>query len=160
MSGELCGKWMPQAKTYCGRKPLHKGIHATPEALARQAANRPRKTTRRRGVRGSDNPIVSARWKRNTRLARYGLTQETFNALLEAQGHACGMCHEPFTEGQQIFIDHDHNLGCHPEERRACDKCRRGLLCLRCNTGLGYVERMLDLARAYLERVSGALVVW
>lgn len=39
-------------------------------------------------------------------------------------------------------------------------KCRRGLLCLRCNTGLGYVERMLDLARAYLERVSGALVVW
>jgi hypothetical protein len=29
---------------------------------------------------------------------------------------------------------------------RACDACRRGLLCLRCNTGLGYIERMGDMA--------------
>jgi Recombination endonuclease VII len=52
-------------------------------------------------------------------------SQEDYDLLLEAQGHACGMCREPFTEGQQIFIDHDHNLGCHPDERHACDKCRR-----------------------------------
>ena len=77
-----------------------------------------------------------------------------FALLLEAQGYACAMCHVPFEEGQQIAIDHDHTLGCHPGEKHACDACRRGLLCLRCNTGLGYIERMSDMARAYLSTVS------
>ena len=88
------------------------------------------------------------------------LPQETFDALLETQGHACGMCREPFKEDQPVFVDHDHNLGCHPEEKRACDRCRRGLLCLRCNTGLGYVERMSGIAHAYLSRVAAVPVVW
>jgi hypothetical protein len=85
-----------------------------------------------------------------SKLKRYGLTQETFDRLLEKQGYACGMCHEPFGEEQPVFIDHDHTLGCHPGEKQACDKCRRGLLCLRCNTALGYIERHGELARAYL----------
>ena len=40
------------------------------------------------------------------------------------------------------------------------DKCRRGLLCLKCNTGLGYVERMTALARTYLDKISAVPVVW
>jgi len=36
----------------------------------------------------------------------------------------------------------------------------RGLLCLRRNVGIGYIERMLGMARAYLEGASGAPVVW
>ncbi len=58
------------------------------------------------------------------------------------------MCHEPFENGQQIFIDHD--LGCHPEEKRACERCRRGLPHLWCDVGLGYYERMGVMAQAYL----------
>jgi hypothetical protein len=76
------------------------------------------------------------------------MTRESFDRLLEAQGHACAMCREPFEDGQPIFIDHDH--ACCPDEKRSCGKCVRGLLCLRCNTGLGYIERMYELARAYL----------
>ncbi len=69
------------------------------------------------------------------------------------------MCHEAFGENAPIFIDHDH--ACCPDERSSCGKCVRGLLCLRCNTGLGYVERMHAIARAYLDAaplvVRGAL---
>jgi len=50
----------------------------------------------------------------------------------------------------RVHIDHDHSLGCHPGEKRACDRCRRGLLCLRCNTAVGYIEGYAGLARAYL----------
>ena len=34
-------------------------------------------------------------WK--YRISSYGLTQEQFDRLLDAQQHTCGMCHEPFT---------------------------------------------------------------
>jgi Recombination endonuclease VII len=81
-------------------------------------------------------------------LKRYGLTKEDFDRLLEAQGHACAMCHVRFEDRQLIFIDHDH--ACCPDEKRSCGKCRRGLLCLKCNTALGYIEGMTDLAQAYL----------
>jgi hypothetical protein len=110
-------------------------------------------------VRGADDPEVVRRWRANARLSRYGLTQETFDALLEAQGHACAMCREPFGEDEPIFIDHDHNLGCHPGEKQACDKCRRGLLNLRCNVAVGYIERYGELARAYLDKTSAVPVV-
>jgi hypothetical protein len=114
---------------------------------------------RRRARPRNDPPEAIQRWRAAYRLKRYGLTQESFEALLKAQGYACAMCFEPFAEGEPIHIDHDHNLGCHPGEKQACDRCRRGLLCLKCNIALGYIERMLELARAYLDSPPGQLVV-
>jgi len=58
-----------------------------------------------------------------------------------------------------VYIDHDHNLGCHAGEKQACDRCRRGLACLRCNAGLGYIEQMREMARAYLARYPSLLPV-
>ena len=74
--------------------------------------------------------------------------------MLEEQGYACAMGGEPFQDGDMIYIDHDHTLGCHPGEKEACDRCRRGLLCLRCNVAVGYIERYDDLARAYLGKTK------
>jgi hypothetical protein len=111
--------------------------------------NRDRKADRRR-TQTLSTPEARAQWRRTHRLRRYGLTQEDFDRILEAQGHACAMCLDPFEEDEAVFIDHDH--ACCPEEKRSCGKCRRGLLCLRCNTGLGYIERMHDMARHYLDR--------
>jgi hypothetical protein len=99
--------------------------------------------------RHREDPVVRRRWWLANKLARYGLTQEDFDGLLEFQGYACGMCRQAFEDGQVIFIDHDH--ACCPEEKRSCGRCVRGLLCLSCNTALGQIERKYDLARAYLD---------
>jgi hypothetical protein len=47
-------------------------------------------------------------WFKRYKLKRYGLTPETFSAMLESQGNACAMGREPFEDGQSVFIDHDH----------------------------------------------------
>jgi Recombination endonuclease VII len=102
-----------------------------------------------------DAPLAVQRWNRTYRLKQYGLTEEDFARMLAAQDYACAMCFEPFEEGQHIHIDHDHNLGCHPGKKQACDRCRRGLLCKDRNTALGHIERKDELARAYLAKVAG-----
>jgi Recombination endonuclease VII len=70
--------------------------------------------------------------------------------MLKIQGYACGMCREPFGEGQLIHVDHDH--GCCRVKNRSCGKCVRGLLCHACNVALGHIEHRHAMARAYLDR--------
>jgi Recombination endonuclease VII len=149
----ICGKWMPRKETTCARRAGHGGEHRTAQALAN--TKRRRLTERQRGELLNNDPAARARWNRKSLLARYGLTQEAFTQLLAIQEHACAMCREPFADGQQVFIDHDH--ACCPDRKRTCGNCVRGLLCLRCNTGLGYVERMQTLAQAYLDAPPAAL---
>ena len=56
---------------------------------------------------------------------KYGITQDDFNNLVEAQDGLCGICGD---ELDKINIDHDHESG-----------KVRGLLCTGCNTGLGHL---------------------
>ena len=55
-----------------------------------------------------ESPESRKKSNRKYRISSYGLTQELFDLLLEAQQNACGMCHQPFEEGQLIHVDHDH----------------------------------------------------
>jgi hypothetical protein len=98
------------------------------------------------------DPEAARRWKAVHNVARYGLTPETFAQKLAEQGYACEMCRKPFEEDQRICVDHDHNLGCHPGQKQACDECRRGLLCVPCNTALGHIETRYAQAQQYLDR--------
>lgn len=149
---DLCGEWMPKAGTTCGRRPSHPGKHITAQALKQQVDNRPRKTTRRVGVRLRDDPVVVARWRRAAKFNKLGISEERFNQMLAGQDYACAMCRRAFEEEERIFADHDHN--CCPKQlkqtAKTCGDCIRGLLCFRCNTALGYVEQYADLASAYL----------
>jgi hypothetical protein len=151
-SDDVCGYWMKVAKDTCGRKPLHPGKHITAKALKQQVANRPRKTTRRRGVRLSDDPEVRHRWYRSYKFKRLGITEEEFNRRLEEQGYACAFCGDPFEDGQRIVADHDHN--CCPLQpdsiAKTCGKCIRGLLHWGCNTRVGYVEMYRAQVDTYL----------
>jgi hypothetical protein len=77
--------------------------------------------------------------------------------MLAAQDYACGICREPFEVGARICIDHDH--ACCPvppgaSYSRSCGKCVRGLLCVKCNTWLGWMEKHGVLAKAYLDQVA------
>lgn len=65
-------------------------------------------------------------WLR-ARLRRYGLTAEQHQAMIDAHGGRCALCQRD----RPLHIDHDHTSG------RV-----RGLLCLQCNTTLGWVERI------------------
>lgn len=70
----------------------------------------------------------------------YKITQEDFDAMAKAQNGACAIC-EVVTD---LHVDHCHNEG-HV----------RGLLCVRCNRGLGYFRDRPDLlkrAAAYVAK--------
>ena len=96
-----------------------------------------------------ESPESRKKSNRKYRISSYGLTQELFDLLLEAQQNACGMCHEPFEERQLIHVDHDH--ACCQRKNRSCGRCIRGLLCHTCNIALGYIERRYAMARTYLD---------
>ena len=151
MEEEVCGKWMPRARTTCARRPLHLGECRTAKALA---DTRARKTARRVG-KTLFTPEAKARWNRRYNLKRYGLTEDDFERMLVEQDYACAMCSELFSDAEVIYIDHDHN--CCPDEKSSCGRCVRGLLNRRCNIAVGYIERYDELARVYLGKAKTPL---
>ncbi len=56
----------------------------------------------------------------------FGITLEYYNDLRDEQGGVCAICSEGNSSGRALAVDHDHNT----------NKVR-GLLCDRCNRGLG-----------------------
>jgi hypothetical protein len=66
-------------------------------------------------------------WHRAHRLEKtYGLTEQQYQDLLEAQGGVCAICHKPPPGKYRLSVDHDHDTG-----------EIRGLLCNPCNSALG-----------------------
>lgn len=72
----------------------------------------------------------------------YGLTLAGYNAIRENQNNLCACCGEALKE--LTAVDHCHRTG-----------VVRGLLCFKCNTGLGHFNDSVDglqNAIAYLKR--------
>lgn len=98
---------------------------------------------RKQHIGWTDKDIVNnARLKLN-----YGIDLATYNALLVVQGGVCLICGCPprcgKTSSSALHVDHDHKTG-----------AIRGLLCGRCNPGLGYFDEnpeLLDRAAVYLK---------
>jgi hypothetical protein len=78
---------------------------------------------------------------------RYGIEPEAVDALVAAQDGKCALCERPFStlKPKQKHVDHDHKTG-----------AIRGVLCDRCNRGLGYLQedtQVLAKAIVYLGRI-------
>lgn len=72
-------------------------------------------------------------------LRRIGVDEDWYQKTLAEQGCGCAMCGIKIPGGntKRFHIDHDHS--CCPKGK-SCGKCRRGLLCNRCNLNLGIIE--------------------
>lgn len=79
---------------------------------------------------------------RKRQLAKYGLTQEDYDRMLEEQGFACAIC--GVMVATVLDVDHCHQTG-----------VNRGLLCQKCNKAIGLMNDdiyVLHAAIKYLER--------
>ena len=88
-------------------------------------------------------------YRKKQHFKKYGLTLEDFQNELQNQNYVCAICFQPETSKQQgtlrrLSVDHNHTTGCY-----------RGLLCGKCNKGIGLLQddiAILKQAIQYLER--------
>ena len=76
----------------------------------------------------------------------FGLSLAEYDDLLARQGGKCAICGRPPREGSSLHVDHDHETG-----------EVRGLLCFRCNGGLGQFAEDGDRLRLAAEYLDGSL---
>ena len=73
-------------------------------------------------------------------MKRYGLSPKEFLEMLDKQGGHCALC-----DGPAVCVDHNHTTG-----------KVRGLLCVPCNLGLGYLTRMVERIGLIEDYLKGA----
>lgn len=71
-------------------------------------------------------------------LKKFGITPEQFSILSNNQNNKCKICNTETTE--RLYVDHCHITG-----------LIRGLLCRKCNLGLGFFNDNISLFLAALE---------
>ena len=75
---------------------------------------------------------------------KYGIGVDKYNSLLAEQSGVCAICKTECVSGKKLAVDHNHDTG-----------EVRGLLCCKCNRGLGNFADNLDRlqeAVLYLQR--------
>ena len=85
---------------------------------------------------------------RKHRYKTYGITPEEYDSLLKEQDHKCGICGGTDTHSPSKYFSVDH---CHDTGKI------RGLLCNRCNRGLGFLgdtSSGLQKALEYLKKAE------
>lgn len=99
-----------------------------------------REKERRRYARNPQRSLGS-------KLKRYGMTLQQFQAMSAAQEGKCAICRRMDSAGRRLAVDHDHQSG-----------KVRGLLCGLCNPGIGYFGNdpsLLLQAAVYLLALGG-----
>lgn len=116
--------------------------------MRRQRVENPERYRGAARARYAANPEASkARLRAISMKAKYGITPEDYDRMLERQGGVCAICRQPekvvhrkTQRGpSRLAIDHDHVTG-----------WVRGLLCNRCNTSLGWYERNRQMVDFYV----------
>lgn len=91
-----------------------------------------------------NNPHIK---RRSYLKLEYGISMGDYEELLKKQGYKCKICKSNTprcTQHKHLYVDHDHSTG-----------KIRGLLCNRCNMGIGHLEDNVEFfkeAIKYLEK--------
>lgn len=115
-------------------------VRNDPDGERKKARSRKRYEAKREEI------LAKNRWQHMAR--KFGITAESFAAILADQGGGCAICG---AEETAWHVDHDH--ACCPTTR-TCGKCVRGILCRGCNIGLGNFRddpELLKRAISYLQ---------
>jgi hypothetical protein len=110
------------------------------ERYSNDAEYRERTLARGSAWRRANRDKLSPRNRDKYMKRRYGISRADYDALFERQGRVCAICRKPSKE--RLCVDHCHVTG-----------MIRGLLCRKCNFGLGSLcddQRALVAALAYL----------
>jgi hypothetical protein len=78
--------------------------------------------------------------QRNRILAKYGLTLEDYNKMLREQDGVCAICSR---RQNPLHVDHNKRTG-----------EVRGLLCMPCNTGLGFFGDNIGIMREAIKYLA------
>lgn len=95
------------------------------------------------------HPSYNTRYERTRKhklKTLYGITPAQFDQMREDQNNTCAICSSPFESRKQVHVDHNHATG------RV-----RGLLCTRCNMGIGYFKENTDALLAAVEYLTQQL---
>lgn len=112
-------------------------------------------------IKPSHRAIIDLEWSEQFRAARerlhghnlkrlYGITLSDYRVMYGQQEGRCALCVERISieplKRRTACLDHDHKTG-----------KVRGLLCIKCNLGLGLIEnrpKWAETAKQYLERFN------
>jgi len=122
------------------QKRMARGRH---EAYRQRHAERLKAQKRAHYAANKDKYLTLER-DRQYRL-RYGITLADYDRMLAEQGGKCLICErgKSGSKNQAFAVDHDHKTG-----------AVRGLLCIKCNSALGWYEVHSAAAAKYLRSVA------
>jgi recombination endonuclease VII len=98
-----------------------------------------------------EDEFVRLKIAESSRREKYNLEPEEYQAKLEKQGHRCVICKKENDSGRPLCVDHDHAC-C--SGGKSCGKCVRGLLCVKCNAGLGSFQDNPDFLRVAAQYIE------
>lgn len=127
-----------KSKTHCLRGHEFTPVNTRVYSGRRHCMECKRRFKRIRRARGG---IAIQLEDRRENLRSYGISLEDYDAMFTAQGGCCAICKsEPVR--RRLDVDHCHTTG-----------VVRGLLCPKCNRGIGYFNdnpQLLAAAAAYV----------
>jgi len=98
--------------------------------------------------RRTASPEKTKEYRRELTLKKYNLTPEEFTYMVMEQGGVCAICG---LVPSALYVDHDHATG-----------KVRGLLCQKCNSGIGFLGDSLEgleKAVAYLQNADSKEII-
>lgn len=119
---------------YCQRDMQRKRLQDKDNALAKQEQHL--------AWRARSPDKWKRNWRRSLLKVKFDMTEQQYEELLVKQQYVCAICSKP--DKQYLAVDHNHSTG-----------GIRGLLCSRCNLGLGHFfddTELLSSALSYLEQ--------